>query len=464
MKKARPFRSEPSCSPASFRACRGLAERVVCTTDRPGASTLFSLKNQLPPPPALVRAGGRSAPTLRTAGRRPAPCVLQITRSSRHRSHRRRVVIGANHERKLSLHSLQCTAFSGRKKRDCSAARNQMPSLPVHQYIEAHEPSPDRRQSDHRRLDLWLHVPQASGPSKTTFAVSPCAPVTPESISDCISRNPDIELFVMSSGTPKRRPLSSRAWMTRPWLQRLFGTISDPLMAARCAGEFTSSLPVIHASPSASLDTAEAQPIRAICGQKSHGSLTKSDQNGCSQKMSKGTSIWDLPTSSNSFAAWTIAAKRDCSARLKRAQATGVTGSSFWPTPTVQDHGNAADIKIENGDIRFVTTCDLSPRNAGQFGLSRAARSWTILWLAMQSLGWIPGRSRTSSLLVHLNFKTGLKSFHGSLTSNPRFHDWMMGWPENWTSATDPVTEYAAWLRRSRGQLSRLLLRGTHHN
>jgi hypothetical protein len=44
------------------------------------------------------------------------------------------------------------------------------------------------------------------------------------------------------------------------------------------------------------------------------------------------------------------------------------------------------------------------------------------------------------------------------LTSNPRFHEMMMGWPIGWTASGESVTEFPAWLRRSRGQFSRLLM------
>jgi hypothetical protein len=44
----------------------------------------------------------------------------------------------------------------------------------------------------------------------------------------------------------------------------------------------------------------------------------------------------------------------------------------------------------------------------------------------------------------------------GDWTSNPAFTDWVMGWPIGWTDCTQPVTEFALWLRRSRGALSEL--------
>jgi hypothetical protein len=438
--------------------CSGCYGRKIHRVTR-AATVLYSafIKVSTPPPLASKRREDGARQRSLSAGSSPAPCTVRTVRSSRHRSDRRRAGIGAKNEGRLSLPHLPSVAFSGRAKCPRSVTRNQVPSLPVNYNPEATEPSPDRPLSDLRRKHLWLYVPTPSNLTSEIFEASPSAPVTPELILDSISRNPDIALFVMSSGKPMPRQLSWRGWQTRPWLKHLFGTISNPSMASHGAEKFISSLPDIHASLSVQPDSALVKTILDTCGPTSPGSSPRLNPSGCSLRTSRAISIWDLPTSKAAFRGWVIAQKRACSARLKQAQAIGVTGSSFWPTPTVCDHGNAADIRIEKGSMRFTTMPDLSPRNAGQFGLGRAARTWTILWLTMRALGWKPGREIRSSHPIQISFKTGLKSFHGTLTSNPRFQDWMMGWPENWTSATAPVTEFAAWLRLSRGQLSRLI-------
>jgi hypothetical protein len=48
--------------------------------------------------------------------------------------------------------------------------------------------------------------------------------------------------YATSSGTPTPRPSSWRGWKTRPWISRLSGTISRPLMATRCAAVWISCL------------------------------------------------------------------------------------------------------------------------------------------------------------------------------------------------------------------------------
>ncbi|MFZ5725558.1 MAG: hypothetical protein ACOY4C_04005 [Pseudomonadota bacterium] len=115
------------------------------------------------------------------------------------------------------------------------------------------------------------------------------------------------------------------------------------------------------------------------------------------------------------------------------------------------------DLMIEDGSIQPKSPFYAAETSSGQFSLTNAARSWTNLWLAMRALGWRPVEMpRCSSHRVRVSFNLGTGSFIGDLTSNPRFFEHMMGWPIGWTAPGEPVTGYAAWLRRSRTELSRL--------
>jgi hypothetical protein len=454
MRKARPFLSEPSCSPASFRARRSRPERVVCNTERRHLNTRLMLNNQQTPF-RRCEAGGLSAPTLKTAGRSPAPYAARAVFSSRHRSHRRRIAIGTIHERVVSLFRLSRPPFSGREQCTGRPARNQVQALPINQYYEAPEALHDRHWSGLWRPSLWLYVPTQT--SLANCSVLPSALDMPALISDCISQNQTIELSVMSREKSMPRQLSWRGWLTRPWLRHLFGTISNPSAANHGAAAFISSLPVIPANRSAFQAAVKEKATRATSGQQLPELCESASLNGSLPKMSKATQIWDLPPSGTSLQPWAIAQKRACSARLKRGLATGAIASSFWPTPTAQDSGNPADLKIENGIIKIVKAVGLNPRNMGQYPLQNAARAWTIFWQTLQALGWQPEARMASSHPVRLSFTIGHNSYHTSLKPNPRFYEKMMGWPDMWSEPEAQVTEFAAWLRRSRGLFSNLL-------
>jgi hypothetical protein len=113
---------------------------------------------------------------------------------------------------------------------------------------------------------------------------------------------------------------------------------------------------------------------------------------------------------------------------------------------------------IRDSVVTFRAPFDIDPSSGGQYPLSLSARNWTILWLAIKALGLDPAaRGAGSSPPVRLTFRAGRGSFADTLICNPAFYERMMGWPTGWTEPGRPATAYAAWLLRSRGELSRLL-------
>lgn len=111
---------------------------------------------------------------------------------------------------------------------------------------------------------------------------------------------------------------------------------------------------------------------------------------------------------------------------------------------------------IEEGEIQPKSPFYVAETSSGQFSLSNAARTWTHLWMVMRALGWAPITTRPSSHRLRVSFRTGAGSSIGGLISNPRFFEHVMGWPIGWTASGEPVTGFAAWLRRSRIALSGL--------
>ena len=119
------------------------------------------------------------------------------------------------------------------------------------------------------------------------------------------------------------------------------------------------------------------------------------------------------------------------------------------------------DMMVEAGSIQPASPFYTAATSSGQFSLTNAARSWSTLWMAMRALGWRPVVPLTpecrSSPRVRVSFRSGTGSFTCDLISNPRFFEHTMGWPIGWTAPGERVTGYAAWLRRSRTELSRLI-------
>lgn len=109
-------------------------------------------------------------------------------------------------------------------------------------------------------------------------------------------------------------------------------------------------------------------------------------------------------------------------------------------------------------DLRITGPHDCIQGSGGQYSLENAARIWMVLWRIVRALGLDPASiSPSSSSPLRISFKHGPGSSPGDLTSNPRFYEKVMGWPTDWTAPGAQVTEFAAWLRLSRGRLSELL-------
>jgi hypothetical protein len=145
-----------------------------------------------------------------------------------------------------------------------------------------------------------------------------------------------------------------------------------------------------------------------------------------------------------------------CSARQKQALATRGAGSSFWPTPTASLNGNKVDLRIDGP--RAVKTLVAQTSKGKQVGIMQAAQSWAVLYLMIQALGLKAGGRANFpySHPLHVTLWPGTRHSAGSLSLNPRFLDWLMGWPPGWTDPMQPVTGWSLWLQRSRTELSRL--------
>jgi len=312
-----------------------------------------------------------------------------------------------------------------------------------------------------KRGRMWLYLPDA--PAMTGYRGS--------SLPDCRGslsvqerealnsaftlHGPDTALSVMSSGTPTQRPLSWRGWQTRRWITRLSGLMLRHSTAARGAARWISLLPDIRASHSALQASAGARKTRDTSGRTSPASSGRCGRGSCSVKTSRGISAWDFPRSHESYREWVSQSGLACSRRQKRARPISGEGSSFWPTPTVGMSGNHTEHRVDVRGLRLIVDANLS---GTQISMAEASRSWTLLWLTAKMLGFragaMPGYG--FSLPLHVSIGIGSRYLPGTLSFNPAFSDWSMGWPIGWSNSCSPVTGFHRWLQRSRSELSRL--------
>ena len=98
---------------------------------------------------------------------------------------------------------------------------------------------------------------------------------------------------------------------------------------------------------------------------------------------------------------------------------------------------------------------DISEGSGGQFALNTAARVWSLYM--RETSAAMPEPACPSSPPVRVSYRPGGTCCPATLQPNPRFYEAIMGWPIGWTAPGEPVTGFAAWLQRSRGQFSNLL-------
>jgi len=116
-----------------------------------------------------------------------------------------------------------------------------------------------------------------------------------------------------------------------------------------------------------------------------------------------------------------------------------------WPETLAQD----GRLTFRNAPDRFKTR-----------SFRKSAHAWMLLWSLLASLGIDPTPTRCpSSRLARVTLRPGAGCSEDTLDLNPRFAEWVMGWPIGWTDGAQLETEFALWLRRSRTEFSKILLR-----
>ncbi|WP_343869814.1 hypothetical protein [Caenispirillum bisanense] len=108
--------------------------------------------------------------------------------------------------------------------------------------------------------------------------------------------------------------------------------------------------------------------------------------------------------------------------------------ASQWPTPAARDYRAPNTVESQ------------ARRNAGSLRGQQLQNFVEHSCPSMPQARPIPAGD--ASLPMHRTSRRRL---------NPRFCEWLLGWPTGWTNCASPVMEFARWLERSRTELSRLI-------
>ncbi len=196
---------------------------------------------------------------------------------------------------------------------------------------------------------MWLYVPRGCYPS---------APGSEVSTSGSVSLSQVPELWVTSSGTATRRPLSWRGWGTRPWTRLLSGMTLQPSTADDGVERWISSQRDFHVSPGPPPVPGPEPLIRGGSGRISRASLVRWDPSGSFWRMSQDSLVeGDSRRYSGHWPRSGSMRNGRVYGRPKLGHRTDESGSSSsddggaWPTPEQSD-GNGGRVSKEMGGFR----------------------------------------------------------------------------------------------------------------
>ena len=112
-----------------------------------------------------------------------------------------------------------------------------------------------------------------------------------------------------------------------------------------------------------------------------------------------------------------------------------------WPTVRTSSANGASSKEVEAGN----------PKQRLEVMITNWATPQTRDWKDTASAN-VPTNSILGRQAPRI-MKNGIES---NLTLNPRFTEWLMGWPIGWTQFELAETEWFRWLRLMRGELSRM--------
>ena len=335
----------------------------------------------------------------------------------------------------------------------------------------------------------WLYVPDPpTCPSALAWGEPP---------SESDLHSPGLGAWATVSGKPSRRPYSWRGWRTRPWIRHLSGTISQPSRASSTADEWISSCPLIPAKRGAWLGSREVATTTATSGPTSCESSDLPGQMLLFERTSPGPDETRSSESSHSFESWATALRSDYSRRRKSVRRCEESDSCSWPRPTARGKkgrdlpnraggpslAHAAEVDWPRPDAGVRTGYNQGGA-AGRVGpkrptIAQAAKDWprrtkgdedgsgsaaystesgrhsgtTLTDAAVRQFPCGPFLEIPSTQDGPGSQSTAPTS---GLTLNPRFDEWLIGWPIGWTDPESPLSA-TEWTRYCSAMRSALL-------
>lgn len=340
---------------------------------------------------------------------------------------------------------------------------------------------------------MWVHVP------RECYQSAP-EPVDLTLASDWLPQM--LAQSVMWKGTLS----PARTWAQRlkqgTWMTRLFGQTLPPSTASRGVERWIGLLADSPASRTALRGCRPEPRTKETCGPMSTGLSEKSNQTSLSWKTFRESVGITLTESGQTFEEWDTGLRKDCLRRQKLAPLTSASDSSHWHTPIaspsvseggewkgryyVKQNGkkSSSHLTHQTANWRTPTAMDKnSPWQQATVGDSkkRRLRDDAAHWPTPRYNDWKGGGANTPingyldrtaevwrdylpSLPVQVTARDGHTCSPKCRRLNPRFAEWLMGWPLGWTGLAESEaagldlleTEWCHWWQRMRFEFSRI--------
>lgn len=341
---------------------------------------------------------------------------------------------------------------------------------------------------------MWLHIPESFR----------CAPAEADSTlgSDSLYQ----ALAASASWKTKSLPPQSwsRIWKRAGWTTRLFGQTYEPSTAQRGVERWILSLVDTHASRSVTLGAALEPTTTATSGPPLNESYEMFSPNGASSRTSVLICDSDSAKSPEAFTRWATALRQHCLQRRKSALRTAANDSSSWPTADAAQGGRvqseAAKARGSKAQIGLANAAAMWPTARASYNENRTTKDAPShgvthgATLAGTAGNWQTPNAAAEAPNLGSNIKNGPKSLlaqatwatpvasddgkkvtsaslqpgligqssefagrpdltptgeislnaYGRPRLNPKFVEWLMGWPEGWADLTSYTSSETA--------------------
>lgn len=294
----------------------------------------------------------------------------------------------------------------------------------------------------------------------------------------------------------------SREWKAGNFITRLSGLTLPHSTLENGVASWIASLAATRASQTASPEKAADPTMTGSSPTKLFASCRSAGLIVSYARTSQGMQTDSSQFSSPHWKGWATALRQEFSARPKWGQAIAGSDCSSWPTSCVTDANGARNLTSGRSDPESrhhagvtlndaialwtaASASDAAPgganskrkqRGAGGADLQEMAEHWptpasrdhkganseahvTTNGTGRRHMDQLPNYVEHGfpSLPQVQQIQDGKSSSAQSRRLNPRFVEWLMGWPIGWTDFAAPEMEFSHWLRRGRGMLSTLV-------